>query len=111
MQLVHPTEVAAYDTDRVVAIGVLSGTHANVRMIRLSPGQVLPPHTHGSSDLFLYVGEGAGELDTPEGLVPFAAGDLAQYGGDEQLCVANTGEGGMTLLAFLAPVFPPADAP
>lgn len=110
MQLVHPTEIASYDTDRFVAVGVLSGTHSNVRMIRLGPGQALPPHTHGSSDLFLYVAEGAGELDTSEGHVPFSAGDLAQYRGDEELRVANTGEVGMTLLAFLAPIFPPAEA-
>ncbi len=111
MQLVRPTETADYDADRFVAVGVLSGTHSNVRVIRLSPGQALPPHTHGESDLFLYVTEGAGELDTSDGQVPFTAGDLAQYRGDEELRVANTGEVGMTLIAFLAPVFPPPDAP
>jgi quercetin dioxygenase-like cupin family protein len=107
MELVHPTEIASYDADRLVAIGVLSATSSNVRMIRLSPGQALPPHTHGSSDLFLYVIEGAGELDTSKGPVPIEAGDLAQYRGDEELRVANTGQVGMTMLAFLAPVFPP----
>ena len=84
MQLVRPTETAAYDADHFVAVPILSGTHSNVRMIRLSPGQALPPHTHGTSDLFLYVAEGAGELDTPNGPVPLAAGDLAQYRGDLQ---------------------------
>jgi len=108
MKTVHPADIASYDTDHVVAVGILSGTHSNVRMIRLSPGQALPPHTHGSSDLFLYVAEGAGELDTPNGPVPFATGDLAQYRGDEELRVTNTADVGMTLLAFLAPVFPPA---
>ncbi len=78
---------------------------------RLSPGQALPPHTHGTSDLFLYVAEGAGELDTPNGPVPLVAGDLAQYRGDEELRVASTAEEGMTLLAFLAPEFPRPDAP
>lgn len=108
MQTVHPTDIAAYDTDHVVAVGILTGKHSNVRMIRLSPGQALPPHTHASSDLFLYVAEGTGELDTPHGPVPFATGDLAQYHGDEELRVANTADVGMTLLAFLAPAFPPA---
>lgn len=107
MQTAHPTDIAGYDTEHVVAVGILSGTHSNVRMIRLSPGQALPPHTHGSSDLFLYVAEGAGELDTPNGPVPFATGDMAQYRGDEELRVANTADVGMTLLAFLAPPFPP----
>ena len=111
MQLVHPTEIADYDTDRFVAVAVLAGTHSNVRMIRLGPGQALPPHTHASSDLFLYVIEGAGELDTTDGLVAIATGDLAQYRGDEELRVANTAEGGLTLLAFLAPVFPPTETP
>jgi quercetin dioxygenase-like cupin family protein len=111
MQLVRPTEIAAYDADHFVAVPILSGTHSNVRMIRLSPGQALPPHTHGTSDLFLYVAEGAGELDTPNGPVPLAAGDLAQYRGDEELRVANTASEGLTLLAFLAPPFPPSDAP
>jgi quercetin dioxygenase-like cupin family protein len=111
MQLVHPTDLASYDPESFIAVGVLSGTHSNIRMIKLSPGQALPPHTHGTSDLFLYVTEGAGELDTPDGAVPFAAGDLAQYRGDEELRVSNTTDTGMTLLAFLAPVFPPVDAP
>jgi hypothetical protein len=43
--------------------------------------------------------------------VPLAAGDLAQYRGDEELRVANTASEGLTLLAFLAPPFPPSDAP
>ena len=106
MQLIHPTQVVGYDADRFVAVGILAGAHSNVRMIRLNPGQALPPHTHGSSDLFLYVVEGAGQLVTPEGMVPFAAGDLAHYSGDEELRLANTAETGMTLLAFLAPAFP-----
>ncbi len=107
MRTVRLIEAAPYDPDRVVAVGVLTGTHSNVRMIRLSPGQALPPHTHGDSDLFLYAVEGTGELDTPDGMVPFIAGDLAQYRGDEELRVTNSSTAGLTLLAFLAPVFPP----
>ena len=111
MKTVRPTEAAAYDPDRVVAVGVLTGTHSNVRLIRLSPGQALPPHTHDTSDLFLYAVEGAGELETSDGPVPFAAGDLAQYRGDEELRVTNTSTTGLTLLAFLAPIFPPVRSP
>jgi quercetin dioxygenase-like cupin family protein len=114
MRTVRPTELADYDPDRAVAVGVLTVTHSNVRMIRLASGMSLPPHTHDESDLFLFVVEGAGELDTPDGPVPFGAGDLAHYRGDEELRVSNNSAAGLTLLAFLAPVFPPAtsaDAP
>ena len=107
MRTMRPTESADYDQDSVVAVGLLVGEHSNVRMIRLSPGQTLPPHTHSTSDLFLYVIEGHGELDTPDGVVSFEAGELAQYRGDEELRVTNSSTTGLTLLAFLAPVFPP----
>lgn len=110
MEKVRPIDMADYDPERAVAVGVLTGEHTNVRMIRLAPGVSLPPHTHGESDLFLYVVEGAGELDTAEGRVPFAVGDLAQYRGDEELRVSNNSTVGLTLLAFLAPVFPPTSA-
>jgi quercetin dioxygenase-like cupin family protein len=110
MRTVRPTDIADFDPDRFVAVGLLAGTHSNVRMIRLSPGQALPPHTHGDSDLFLYAVEGAGELHVQEGVVPFAAGELAQYRGDEELRVNSLSTSGLTLLAFLAPVFPPAGA-
>jgi len=111
MRTIKPTEAVDYDPDHVVAIGVMSGTHANVRMIRLSPGQTLPPHTHATSDLFLYAVEGTGQLDTPDGIVTFEAGDLAHYRGDEELRVTNTTATGLTLLAFLAPTFPPQSSP
>ncbi len=55
----------------------------------------------------LFVVEGEGALDTDEGTVRFAAGSLASYRGDEELRVANRGQTGLTLLAFLAPPFPP----
>ncbi|MCD9624242.1 cupin domain-containing protein [Rhabdothermincola salaria] len=108
MRTIRPTELAEYDPERAVAVGVMESDHSNVRMIRLGPGVSLPPHTHGESDLFLYVVEGAGELDTTDGPVPFSAGDLAHYRGDEELRVTNNSTDGLTLLAFLAPVFPPA---
>ena len=108
MEKVRPTDMADYDPDRAVAVGVLTGEHSNSRMIRLAPGLSLPPHTHGESDLLLYVIEGTGELDTADGVVSFEAGDLAKYRGDEELRVSNNATVGLTLLAFLAPVFPPA---
>ena len=41
------------------------------------------------------------------GRVGFGAGSLAFYRGDEELRVSNDGLTGLTLLAFLAPPFPP----
>lgn len=110
MRTIRPTEAADYDPDRMVAIGLLEGEHSNVRMIRLSPGQTLPPHTHATSDLFLYAVEGQGELDTPDGVVTFGAGMLAQYRGHEELRITNNTSEGLTLLAFLAPAFPPVSS-
>lgn len=109
MRKVRPSELADYEPDGFVALEVLSSEHSNVRLIRLSPGTTLPPHTHGASDLFLHVVEGTGELDTPDGPVPFRAGDLAHYRGDEELRLSNNAATGLTLLAFLAPAFPPPE--
>ena len=81
-----------YDSDRVVAEPFLEGSQSNVRLIRLSPGQALPPHTHGSSDLMLFAVEGEGVLDTDAGRVGFGAGSLAFYRGDEELRVSNEGQ-------------------
>jgi quercetin dioxygenase-like cupin family protein len=95
--------------DRVVFADVLmEGAQATVRLIRLGPGQLLPPHRHGVSELMLYAVSGSAELDTDAGLVAFDEGALACYGGAEELRVRNTGKGDLTLLAFLTPKFPPA---
>lgn len=105
MQIVRIQEAEGYRPDQFVAKPLLEGTQSNVRIIRLAPGQALPPHRHGQSDLMLYVVEGEGELETPAGVAPFAAGALAFFRGDEELRVRNPGTAGMTLLAFLAPKF------
>jgi len=107
MEIVTLADAPAYDRDRFVAQPFLEGSQSNVRVIRLNPGQVLPTHTHESSDLMIYAVEGEGVLDTRDGRVPFGAGSLAFYRGDEELRVANEGGTGLTLLAFLAPPFPP----
>jgi len=107
MDIITLSDAPDYDPDRVVAQPFLEGSQCNVRIIRLSPGQVLPPHTHGSSDLMLFAVEGEGTLDTVEGAARFGAGSLAFYRGDEELRVANTGQTGLTVLAFLSPPFPP----
>jgi quercetin dioxygenase-like cupin family protein len=105
MRVVRIQDAAGYDRARFVARPLLEGDQSNVRIIRLSPGQALPPHRHGQSDLMLFVVEGQGELETPDGVQPFAAGSLAFYRGDEELRVRNAGVDGVTLLAFLSPKF------
>ena len=107
MDIITLSDAPGYDSDRVVAQPFLEGSQSNVRLIRLSPGQALPPHTHGSSDLMIFAVEGEGTLDTDDGTVRFGAGSLAFYRGDEELRVANKGQTGLTLLAFLSPPFPP----
>ncbi|HVX19612.1 MAG TPA: cupin domain-containing protein [Acidimicrobiales bacterium] len=109
MQLTSLADAPDFDDAHVVARAFLDAEQCNVRVIRLVPGQNLPPHTHGSSDLMLYVVDGTGRLDTPDGPTDFTAGTLAHLRGDEELRVSNTGTTGMTLLAFLAPPFPPTD--
>jgi quercetin dioxygenase-like cupin family protein len=110
MEIVTLAGAPPYDPARIVAQPFLDGSQSNVRVIRLSPGQALPPHTHGSSDLMIYAVEGEGVLETDDGSVSFTAGSLAFYRGDEELRVANDGQSGLTLLAFLAPPFPPRSA-
>lgn len=107
VQITRLADAAGYDGARVVAGPLLDAGQCNVRLIRLSAGQSLPAHTHGASDLMLYVVEGAGQIGTPDGDVSFVAGSLAHLRGDEELRVTNTGAAGMTMLAFLAPPFPP----
>ncbi len=108
MKIVTLADAPPYDTEHVVAAPFVDGSQSNVRVIRLSPGQGLPPHTHGASDLMLFVVEGTGVLETDDITQALAAGTLAYYRGDEELRVTNDGRGGLTLLAFLAPPFPPA---
>ncbi|KRE22474.1 cupin domain-containing protein [Agromyces sp. Soil535] len=108
MEILNIHAVAPYDPERFVAQALAGSEQGNVRIIRLSPGQDLPPHTHGDSDLFLFVVEGEGLIETEAGPRPFPAGFLAQLRGSEELRVSNPGHEGMTLLAFFAPPFPPA---
>ncbi len=108
MQLVHVTDAPPHDPERFVAVPFLDGRQCNARVIRLAAGQALPAHTHAPSELMLYVAEGSAELDTEQGVTPFPSGSLALYTGDEELRVSNPGPDPVTLLAFLAPPFPPA---
>jgi quercetin dioxygenase-like cupin family protein len=106
MRMTTLAEAAGYDSEQFVAEPLLDGTQSNVRLIRLSPGQRLPAHTHASSDLMLYAAEGTGTLDIDGAPVVFDAGSLAFFQGDEELRLSNTSTAGFTALAFLAPPFP-----
>ena len=107
MKIIHLSEATDYDPETFVAEPFLDGSQSGTRVIRLSPGQTLPPHTHGVSDLMLFVVEGEATLDTEDGPTSFTAGSLAFLRGDEELRVANHGATGVTLLGFFSPRFPP----
>lgn len=107
VDIVRLSDIPAYDNEKLIAQPFIDGSQSNVRVIKLSPGHALPPHRHGSSDLMLFVVEGEGVLQTENGTVAFAAGSLAYLQGDEELRVSNQGQVGLTMLAFLAPPFPP----
>jgi quercetin dioxygenase-like cupin family protein len=107
MEIVTLADAPSFDPQGFVAESWLESSQSSVRIIRLASGQALPPHTHGSSDLMLLVVEGEGTLDSPEGLVSLPTGALVHLEGDEELRVSNTGSLGLTLVAFLAPPFPP----
>jgi quercetin dioxygenase-like cupin family protein len=85
MKMTALADAPGYDADHFVAEQLLAGTQSNVRVIRLSPGQTLPTHTHATSDLMIYVVEGAGTLDVDGAAVAFDAGALAFFRGDEEL--------------------------
>jgi uncharacterized cupin superfamily protein len=105
MKITRIPEAVGANPDGIFAMPLLEGNHSNVRIIRLGPGRALPPHRHAVSDLMLFVVAGTGELEQPAGSVPFAAGALAYYAGDEELHVRNVGTVELTMLAFLAPKF------
>ena len=107
MKMTTLADAPAYDSEQFVAAPLLDGNQSNVRIIRLSPGQTLPPHTHSTSDLMIYIVEGIGTLTMDGNTVNFDAGSLAYLRGDEELRLSNTGTTGLTALAFLAPLFPP----
>ena len=67
MELVHLADAPGYRPDSIVAEPFLDGDRSNVRLIRLAPGQALPPHTHGECDLMLYAVEGEGTIDPDPG--------------------------------------------
>lgn len=107
MRITHLRAAEPYSAESFVADELIASPQSNVRMIRLMPGQTLPPHRHSPSDLMLFVVEGEATIAGPDGEVLLPAGALVSMPGDEELRLANHGYAGTTLLAFLAPPFPP----
>ena len=103
MKLAHIDDADHATPDRFVVMPLVVGDRSSMRLIRLAPGQALPLHRHGQSDLMLYVADGVGELGPPGESIGFERGALAYLRSDEELHVRNSGSGEMTLLAFLAP--------
>ena len=106
MKVTRLEEAPGYDAERLVAAPMIAGAQCSSRIIRLSAGQELPGHRHGSSEVMLMTLEGHGELVTETGRHRIGTGDVALYRGDEELRVVNTGPVGLTLFAFFAPPFP-----
>ncbi|MGB6059244.1 MAG: hypothetical protein WBF71_13385 [Microthrixaceae bacterium] len=107
MDLISLADAPPHDPDRFVAVPFLDGQMCNARVIRLMPGQALPPHKHEPSELMLFVAEGDAVLDTESGQRAFPLGTLARLDGADELRVSNAGDLPVTLLAFLTPPFPP----
>jgi quercetin dioxygenase-like cupin family protein len=106
MKIKNLSEASPFDPDNYVAEEFLSGEKCNVRVIKLAPGIALPAHRHGQSDLMLYVAEGEAVLETADGPREFIQGELAYISPEEELRVSNQSQAGVTLLAFLTPIFP-----
>ena len=73
MEIFDLADAPGYDDARFVAVPFAEGVRSNARLVRLAPGQTLPTHTHGESDLFLYAVEGEATLDTDAGPVALPA--------------------------------------
>ena len=101
------SEAPAVTADRFVAVSLVEAPASSLRVIRLGPGQELPPHRHGASDLLLLATHGSATLTTPDGELVLEAGSVAVLSGDDELRAANHGDVEVTLVAFLAPPFPP----
>ena len=101
VDIVKLNDTPGKDSNRLVAEPLIEGSRANVRIIRLSPGQSLPPHRL-RSDALLRGRRGSSGLESDGGSVAFGAGSLSFYRGDEVLRVSNEGRVGLSLLAFLA---------
>lgn len=108
MRIVHLSDVPPATADRFSAESLVETPTSSLRVIRLAPGQELPPHRHGASHLDLLVVQGVVTLERDDdGPVQVRAGSVVVLAGDEELRASNRGADDVTLVAFLAPPFPP----
>lgn len=84
MRVASIHDVAPYNPDKFVAQTLIEGDKSNVRIIRLSAGQTLPPHTHAGSDLFLFAAEGQGEIVTDSGPQAVPQGSMIAMTGTQE---------------------------
>jgi quercetin dioxygenase-like cupin family protein len=107
MRTVTTADGPDFDREKAATAELVRGDRASVRMIRIAAGQSLPAHSHGESELMLYVSEGTAILGEEDAEVLAPAGTIAHLRGEEVLRVRCEDAPGVTLLAFLAPPFPP----
>src|ERR1039458_2586454 len=108
VDIVRLSDIPAYDKEKLIAQPLIDGSQSNVRVIKLSPGQALPPHRHGSSDLMLFVVEGEGVLQSENGTVAFAAGSSPFLEGGGEPGRPNQGQVGSPRAGFPPPAIPAA---
>jgi quercetin dioxygenase-like cupin family protein len=111
MRMVSMADGPGFDPGQAVAAELVRGERASVRIIRVGAGQSLPAHSHGESDLMLYVADGTAVLGEGDDEVVAPAGTIAHLRGEEELRLRCEDHPGVTLLAFLAPAFPPPAKP
>jgi quercetin dioxygenase-like cupin family protein len=107
MRIARLSDIPLATAARFVAEPLVETPTSSLRVIRLAPGQDLPPHRHGASHLALLVVEGVVTIDADDGPVQLGPGAVAALTGEEELRAANRGADDVTLVAFLAPPFPP----
>lgn len=71
--------------------------------LTFQPGQTLPAHSHGTSELVMTVLKGAGEATVDGRKVPLSPGALLHCDGPETLSLENSGGQTLSVLVVLYP--------
>ena len=71
--------------------------------LTFTPGQALPPHAHGESELLVTALQGTGDATVDGRKVPIAAGTLLHCEGRETFSLQNSGDGPLSVLVVLYP--------
>lgn len=82
---------------------VLQSAGGLVFRLNFEPGQSLPAHQHGESEIAVQVLEGEGEMHADEQVERVRAGQIVHCAGSETFSVRNTGASRLSLLVFLYP--------